>query len=187
MVSIASLWLPILVSAAGCFVMSSLIWMVFKYHMQDWKKLPDEAGLLEALRKQGSMAGWYMFPHCSFADIKTPEGKARYERGPWGTVTMAPGMHNMGRSMGIWFVHLVIVGVAIAWVAGSARAPGAEFMEVAKLAGVMALLIHAGHELPGMAWKAQPGDIAVRNLIDAVLYAAITGASFGWLWPDAAA
>ena len=182
--AIASWWLPILVSAVGCFVMSSLIWMAFKWHMKDWRKLPDEAAFLDAVRKQNLTHGWYVYPHCEFSDLKTPEGKARYEKGPWGAITVMPGMHAMGRSLGIWFVHLILVCVVAAWVVSTARGPTTGVSTIAWLAAVVMFVAAAGHELPGMAWKAQRADITARNLLDAVIYAAITGAVFGWLAPD---
>jgi len=42
MVSIISLWLPILLSAVAVFLVSSVIHMVFQYHKTDFKKIPSE-------------------------------------------------------------------------------------------------------------------------------------------------
>ncbi len=182
--TIMSLWLPIVVATAGCFVASSLIWMVLGYHKADWQKLPDEEAMLELVRKQQPKPGWYMFPYCLPEDFTDPAAKARYERGPWGTVAVAPGLPAMGRSLLIWFIHLLIVATVVAYVAGTLRGPGTDFSGVAKVVAPMALLVFAGHELPGMAWKAQPGAIALRNLIDAAIYAAIFAVSFGALWPN---
>ena len=44
MVSIFSLWLPILLSGVMVFILSSIIHMVLGYHRNDFKGLPDEAG-----------------------------------------------------------------------------------------------------------------------------------------------
>ena len=41
MVTISTLWLPILVSTVLVFVASSLIWMVLPHHRSDTRKLPD--------------------------------------------------------------------------------------------------------------------------------------------------
>jgi hypothetical protein len=46
---IIDLWLPILASAAVCFLMSAVIWTVFKYHNSDYTKFDDEEGVPAAL------------------------------------------------------------------------------------------------------------------------------------------
>ena len=51
MVTLFALWMPILVSAVFVFIASSLIHMLLKYHNSDWKKLPDQDEIMEALRK----------------------------------------------------------------------------------------------------------------------------------------
>ena len=51
MVSIVSLWLPILLSAAVVFILSSLIHMVLGYHKNDYVALPDEQQVMDDLRK----------------------------------------------------------------------------------------------------------------------------------------
>ena len=40
--SILDLWLPILVSGVICFVASSVIWVVIKWHNSDYKKADRE-------------------------------------------------------------------------------------------------------------------------------------------------
>lgn len=51
MVSLTSLWLPILVSAVIVFVASSIIHMVLPYHRSDMRKLAQEDEVLAALRR----------------------------------------------------------------------------------------------------------------------------------------
>ena len=62
MVPVMSLWLPILLSAVVVFVASSIIHMVLPYHRSDFKKLPDEEGVMGALRKSAVPPGDYVFP-----------------------------------------------------------------------------------------------------------------------------
>ena len=42
MVSLGSLWLPVLLSAVLVFIVSALVHMVLKYHNSDYKRLPNE-------------------------------------------------------------------------------------------------------------------------------------------------
>ena len=51
MVSIPSLWLPILVSAVLVFIVSSIIHMFLPYHRNDFAKVPSENDVMDALRK----------------------------------------------------------------------------------------------------------------------------------------
>ena len=50
MVTLASLWLPILLSAVAVFIASSLVHMVLKYHDSDYPGLPSEAQFRAGLR-----------------------------------------------------------------------------------------------------------------------------------------
>ena len=49
MVSLGSLWLPILLSAVAVFVASSVVWMLLPHHRDDFAGLPDEEAVRDAL------------------------------------------------------------------------------------------------------------------------------------------
>ena len=51
MVSALSLWLPVLLSAVFVFIASSIIHMVLKYHGNDYKAVPSEDAVMDALRE----------------------------------------------------------------------------------------------------------------------------------------
>src|SRR5262245_22479163 len=102
MVPVAELWLPIAASAVAVFVVSSIVWMVLPYHRTDWKRVTNEDGFLDAVRGQQLMGGMYMFPGCSPAEMKSPEAKAKFEKGPWGTLILMGDKPSMGRSLSRW-------------------------------------------------------------------------------------
>ena len=56
MVPVTSLWIPILLSAVIVFVVSSIIHMVLPYHRTDYRKVPAENEVMEALRTTRSPA-----------------------------------------------------------------------------------------------------------------------------------
>ena len=60
MVPVTSLWLPILVSAVIVFVASSIIHMVLPFHRKDYKPVPSEDGVMDALRRFGIPPGDYL-------------------------------------------------------------------------------------------------------------------------------
>ena len=47
---VAALWLPILLSAVLVFVASSIIHMASPWHKSDYPKMPNEDGVMDALR-----------------------------------------------------------------------------------------------------------------------------------------
>ena len=85
MVSIPTLWLPILVSAIIVFLASWLLHMFLPYHRSDFTKLPSEDEVQGALRKFNIAPGDYMIP-CGGG----PEASAR-RRGRCGSGSRLPG------------------------------------------------------------------------------------------------
>ena len=91
MVSIPSLWLPILVATVLVFVASSLVWMALPHHKSDTRPLPDEASAMDVLGKQGLKPGLYRFPWAhSMAETKDPAFVAKLDKGPVGVLTVVP-------------------------------------------------------------------------------------------------
>ena len=74
MVSLVSLWLPILLGAVLVFIVSSIIHMVFKYHQTDYRSVPDEDAVRAALRPLNIPPGDYVVPKPADAkDMGSPE------------------------------------------------------------------------------------------------------------------
>ncbi|MDX2132739.1 MAG: hypothetical protein SFY69_11880 [Planctomycetota bacterium] len=182
-VAVGSLWLPILASAVGVFVASSLIWMATPLHKHDYKNPGDkEPRLLDALRDAALAPGVYFLPWCmGMADKGAMMEKLK--AGPWALVYVQGGPPSMGKNLGAWFAHLLIVGVFVAYVAGTGLAAGAPFLAVFRAVGAAALLAHAGYALPMAIWHGMPWSQVPGRLIDGVIYALVTGGIFAWLWP----
>src|SRR5439155_15028694 len=99
MVSITALWLPILLSAVIVFVASSIIHMALPIHKSDYRKLPDEDKVTDALRSAGVTPGrMYIMPYCDHKNMKSPEVVEKFKRGPVGLLTIRPsGAPRMGK------------------------------------------------------------------------------------------
>src|ERR1700723_3487480 len=99
MVSLLSLWLPILISAVIAFVASWLLHMVVGHHRNDMRPLSQEDALLESLRAARIEPGDYMAPHISSAaQMRSPEFLEKRRRGPVVLMTLsAGGEMNMGK------------------------------------------------------------------------------------------
>jgi len=185
MVSIMDLWLPILLSAVIVFLASSLLHMVLKYHKSDYTGMPGEDNVMEAMRREGVGPGDYFMPHCAdTAAMKDPAWIAKCEKGPSGIITILPsGPPNMGKSLVLWFVYSLVVGVLVAYVTGRTVAAGAEYLVVHRVAGVAAFLAYAGAQPMNSIWKGQKWSSTIKNIVDGLIYAGLTGGTFGWLWP----
>ena len=79
------LWLPIHLSAAAVWIVSTLFGLPFLHHKNDWIGLPDEDAFMDFIRKSGIKPVNYLFP--DFRTRKAMEyekvGKALKE-GPLG-------------------------------------------------------------------------------------------------------
>ena len=185
MVTIPDLWAPILLSAVLAFLASSLIWMALPWHRSDFRQLPDEAAVAEALRRQPPEPGQYVIPYAgSMAAMKDPDYVERMERGPVGLLVMTrPGPRGMGRNLAIWFVYLLVISVFVAYVGSRTLAPGTPYLEVFRIAGTVAVLAYSAAVVPSGIWFWRPWKVVVKDALDGVVYGLLTAGVFGWLWP----
>jgi hypothetical protein len=187
MVTLADLWLPILLSAAAVFVVSSVLHMLLPLHRGDHGKMPGEEPILAAMRDQGVNPGQYMFP-CpgSMKDMGTPEMQERYRRGPVGTLTVMPnGAPRVGRSLVQWFLFLLLVGVFVGYLATLALHAGAESMAVFRTCGTAAILAYAVGTLDNSIWRGVRWSVTLKFAFDGILYGLVTAGVFASLWPSA--
>jgi len=177
MVSIISLWLPILLSAVVVFLVSSIIHMVFQYHKNDFAKLPSEDTVMDDLRKHNIPPGDYHFPRAKdMKDMKSPEYVEKMKQGPSGMLTlMKSGPSTMGKELVLWFIYSIIVGIFAAYIAGNALDPGEHYLSVFRYVGATAFV---GYSLALVHWSA-----TLKSMFDGLIYALFTAGVFGWLWP----
>lgn len=185
MVTIMSLWLPILLSAVIVFIISSIIHMFLGYHNSDFRKIPDEDGIMNALRPFNIQPGDYVMPFAgSSKAMKDPEFMSRMEKGPVSLMTiMTNGKPNMGGSMILWFLYLIIVGIIAAYVAGRALTPEAHYLAVFRFVGVTAFACYSIALLQNSIWYRRNWGATLKSIFDGLIYALVTAGTFGWLWP----
>jgi hypothetical protein len=186
MVPLASLWLPILLSAVLVFVVSSVLHMVLTYHRADYRQLPREDETLAGLRQAGIAPGYYVFPYCPTAKaMSDPALQERYKRGPVGILAVLPnGMPNMGRHLALWFGFCLLTALFVAYLAGRTLASGESYLTVFRVAGAAAFLAFAFGEITDSIWKGQPWSNTVRGMFDGLVYSLVMAGTFGWLWPS---
>lgn len=186
MTTLTLYWLPILISAVLCHFASALLWMVLPVHKQDFKDPGDkEKSILDFVRNSGLAPGQYWVPWCgSAADRKKPEVIEKLKAGPFASLVVMPASPNVGKSMILWIINLLIISFAIAYIAGSAGMhPGQSYWHVFKVIGLMALLAHAGNSMCLSIWMGMPWGQFPGRIIDAVVYASLTAGSFAGFWP----
>ena len=127
------LWLPILVSAVGIFVASSVIHMVFKWHMSDYKKFGNEDDVRAAVRAGNRDGGMYVVPSCEPKDMNTPEMQLKMREGPVGLLLLRrPGVvPGMGAPLIQWFAFVLATSAIIGYIAYKAILAPDTFGQVA--------------------------------------------------------
>jgi len=185
MVSIVSLWLPILLSAVAVFLISSIIHMVLQYHKNDFVKLPSEEPVMDDLRKTNIPPGDYHFPHAKdMKDMNSPEFVEKMKKGPVGFMTiMESGPPNMGKQLFLWFIYSIIVGIFAAYISGNALAPGAHYLAVFRFAGTTAFVGYSLALMQNSIWYKRNWGATLKSMFDGLIYALFTAGIFGWLWP----
>src|SRR4029450_8479102 len=157
MIPLTALWLPILLSAVIVFFASFIMHMVLAYHKSDYRKLPDEDRVTDAMRSAGVTRGpAYFFPYCSFKEMKSAPVIEKMKRGPGGL--------------------LPVLG-------GRFLSPGTAFLQVFRVIGTVAFLGYGAAHAQESIWNGRSWVVTLKHLFDSVIYAVLTAGIFGWLWP----
>ena len=185
MVPLIDLWLPILVSAAFVFLASAILHMALPWHRADFKKLPDEARVMEALRGFAIPPGDYLVPCAgSPADMKSPEFVDKMTTGPVMLLTvMEPGPPAMGAQLAQWFVYCLVVSFFAAYVVGRALPPADSYLHVFRFAGATAFIGYSLALWQNSIWFKRSWVTTMKSTIDGLIYGLLTAGTFGWLWP----
>lgn len=186
MVTVMSLWLPILLSAVIVFAVSAIIHMVLTYHRTDFGKVPAEDQVMDALRKFAIPPRDYVIPCAgSPQGMKTPEFIEKVTKGPVAFVTVMPsGMPSMSKSLIQWFLYCIVVGVFAAYIAGRALDPAANYLAVFRFVGSTAFVGYALALWQDSIWYKRAWSTTLKSTFDGLVYALLTAGTFGWLWPS---
>ncbi len=178
------LWLPILLSAAAVWIVSTLFGMPFLHHKNDWIGLPDEDAFMDSIRKSGIKPGNYLFP-----DFRTREAmesekvSMALKEGPVGHLSVWHPPLTMGGKLAATFIVYLVVSTLIAYLASVALPKTAEFAKVFQVVGAAGILAYSFSFIPSAIWFGAYKRTIVASIIDGVVFGAITGAIFAWRWP----
>jgi len=184
MVSVTALLVPALVSAVLVFIASSIIHMLTPWHAGDFKRLPNEDGVLSALRPFNLAPGTYVAPRpASMKDMGTPEFQAKAKLGPNVTLQVRPaGAAGIGRQLGLWFVFSFVVALLAGYLTSKAQQAGADYSVIFKFVAAITFAAYTGGLWQQSIWYGG-WAVTLKSTIDGLLYALLTGGTFGWLWP----
>jgi hypothetical protein len=185
MTPLGALWLPVLLSAVIVFVASFVLHMVLPFHKADYRKMPREGEVMEALRGFEIPPGDYMVPRPDGpADMKSPEFLEKMKRGPVVVMTVIPGgTPSMTGNLAQWFVYCLVVGIFAGYVASRALGPGTDYLQVFRFAGTVAFVGYSLALWQFSIWYKRSWATTVRSTIDGLIYGLLTAGTFGWLWP----
>jgi hypothetical protein len=159
--------------------------MVLGYHKNDFKKVPDEDGVMDALRKFNLPPGDYGVP-CAHGPegMRSPEFIEKMKTGPVAHIKIiASGEISLVNSLILWFFYSLIVGVFAAYIGGHALKPGAQYLAVFRFVGGVAFASYSLALLQDSIWLKCAWSTTLKSMFDGLVYALVTAGTFGWLWP----
>jgi hypothetical protein len=95
-----------------------------------------------------------------------------------------PGGFNMGKSLVLWFVFSLIIGVLVGYVGWHALGADVHYLRVFRITGVAAVLGYAVGYIQDPIWTGASWGTAGKFIFDGVVYGLVTAGTFGWLWPQ---
>jgi hypothetical protein len=185
MTSVITLWLPILLSAVAVFLVSSVIHMMSPWHKSDYPRVPNEDAFRSAVGPMGIPPGDYMVPRPESREaLRSPEFAEKMRAGPRVIMTVLPGGDfSMTKNLVQWFIYLILISLFAAGIAGSALPPGAEGRGVFHFVALSAFGGYALALWQLSIWYSRSWSTTLKSTFDGLIYALVTAAIFGWLWP----
>ena len=187
-ISLMQMWLPIVVATFLAWIGSFVIHVAIKYHNHDYKKLPNEDEVMDAVRKGSPGLGIHTFPFCTdMSAMKDEAVQNKFKNGPVGMLTVFPdGMPNMGKAVIQQILFFLFGCTLIAYCASLALQTGADYMSVFRFVAAVGFLTFGWGVIPFAIWYGHPWSTTARYLLDALIYGLLVAGTFAWLWPAAA-
>jgi hypothetical protein len=185
MITIAALWLPILLSAVIVFIASTIIHMGPLWHRGDYPPMPREPEVLNALRPFAIPPGDYFIPRASgMQEMRSREFKEKLSQGPVAVLTVMPnGLMSMRRNLVQWFAFLIVVSVFCAYIAGRTLPVGTPYPRVFQIVGATGFIGYTLALCELSIWYRRSWSLTAKAALDGLIYGALTAGTFGWLWP----
>jgi hypothetical protein len=100
-------------------------------------------------------------------------------------ITIMPnGMPPMGKLLTQQILFFIFGSFLIGYLASISIPGNPDFMMVFRQVFIASFLTYGWAQIPYSIWMGQPWSNCIRYLIDALIYAAATAATFSYLWPS---
>lgn len=183
--TLLALWLPILLTAIGVFFASSLIHMVFKWHNSEYRALPNEDEVRNALGSVKLNPGLYSTPHCTdMKEIQTDAMQQKFRDGPVALITIrAPGAPTMGKYLLQWFILNLVIAALAGVLALQAYGINTNAHAAGHFVGLFSMIAYACGSVQESIWMGRPWSATFKNILDAFIYGAVSAVIFWQFWP----
>lgn len=186
-ISLAELWLPIILSGLFAWIASALIHMLIKYHNSDYKKLNNEEDISKSIKHSDNSPGFYTMPYCDdMKEMSDPAVQEKFKKGPVAMITiMENGLPNMGKSLVQQLLFFILGSLLIGYIGTLVLTKGAASGDIFHLLFVSGFLGFGWASIPYSIWFGHPWSVTIKYLIDAIIYSGVIAATYAWLWPSA--
>lgn len=196
MLFLKELWFPIIVSAGVVFALSVLLWRVAPHHKGEWRKLPTEHDVLNAMRGATITPGNYELPFTDGQDLGRADLRAALERGPVAYLSVVEnGIPNRNGKYAMSMVFHLLIATCVAYVGWHGFTPqvgaatghlplGIPVWHVVRVVGAVTFMAYGIGPFRQSIWFGRPWKSFLLGLADALLYGLATGFVFGTLWPQ---
>ena len=133
MITLTSLWMPIVIATLVAFVASSVLHMLVGHHRHDFRTAPHEQAALQALTALNLAPGEYYVPHPMSSGPNNPGISVLM------TVT-PPGGIRLATSLTQWVVYQLLITFICAYVASRTLPAGAPYLSVFRVVGTVAFM-----------------------------------------------
>lgn len=174
-ISLVDLWLPILAAWLATHVLSTLAWTVLPHHKPEWKHLPLEGDVGDALKSAGTAPGQQYLLSTGESHDMDP-GKCR------GMVVLWDHTPSMGKNIGMTLAFFLFAATTIGYLASIALTRETSTLDVFRFTATAGVLAHVAAGIPTIIWFRRK---FMMDLLDGLAYALATGAAFALLWPSA--
>lgn len=184
MVTLSSLWLPIILSAVAVFIVGFIMNMVLPHHRNDFSAVENEDGLQDALRSHNLTKGQYFVPYANTSKAASdPAYVEKADKGPVAIIhVLDNGTGPRPQQFAAYFAQLLLIGTFVAYTASIALGPNVEYLRVFQITGATAVIAHIGALIGNSVWWGFSWSSTFKHMFDGVVYGLVTAGVFGWLW-----
>jgi hypothetical protein len=176
MITLTSLWMPIVIATVLAFVAGSVLHMLVGHHRHDFRAAPNEQAALQALTALNLAPGEYYVPHPMSTGPNNPGISVLM-------TVIPPGGIRLATSLTQWVIYQLLITFICAYVASRTLPAGAPYLSVFRVVGTSAFMAYSfAHAHDSIWWKRSWGT-SVRYMFDGLIYALLMAGVFGWLWP----